>query len=87
MRWNKRIRVIGLVVGIVVVVAAVTMVFYIGPSNVWGMLRYDQRREGDLAVGHSAPDLTLTALDGTTHAQLLERTGQRPLVVIFGSFT
>ena len=66
---------------------AAAMVFYIGPSNVWGMLRYDQRREGDLAVGHTAPDLTLTALDGTRRVQLLERTGQRPLLVIFGSFT
>lgn len=87
MRLSKRFRIIGLTVGLVVTAAAVTMVFYVGPRNVWGMLRYDQRREGDLAVGHTAPDLTLMALDGITRRQLLERAGQRPLVVIFGSFT
>ena len=87
MRSSKRIRIFGLTVGIVVAAAAAVMLFFIGPSNVWGMLRYDQRREGDLKVGHRAPDLSLTTLDGTTRTQLLEHAGERPLVVIFGSFT
>ena len=87
MRISRRVRIIGLTAGIIAAAAATAMFFYIGPSNVWGMLRYDQRRDGDLAVGRDAPDLALTGLDGTTRAQLLQRPGQRPLVVIFGSFT
>ena len=39
-----------------------------GPRNLIGMLRYDQRREGDLKVGDRAPDVTLLALDGKTRA-------------------
>ena len=58
-----------------------------GLRNAWGMLRYDQRREGDLKVGHKAPDVTLLALDGTTRVRLHERLGARPLVLIFGSYT
>jgi hypothetical protein len=57
-----------------------------GLGNVWGMLRYDQRREGDLAVGDRAPDVTLLALDGT-RVSLREKVGGKPLVLVFGSYT
>lgn len=59
----------------------------IGPKNIWGMLRYDQRREGKLQVGQKAPEVTLTALDGTTKVKLLKESAGKPLVLIFGSFT
>ncbi len=59
----------------------------IGPSNVIGMLLYDQRREGTLKVGDRAPDVTLIGLDGVSEAKLAGRFGPRPLVLIFGSFT
>jgi hypothetical protein len=62
------------------------MLFRIGPRNVWGMMRYDQRRDGDLRVGDRAPDVALTALDGS-RVRLAERVGSRPLVLIFGSYT
>lgn len=65
--------------------AAAGFVFWMGPRNVIGMLRYDQRREGDLKVGDRAPAAMLIALDGTTRAPLLDAT--RPTVLIFGSFT
>jgi hypothetical protein len=60
----------------------------IGPRNLIGMALYDQRREGDLAVGDLAPDIELVGLDGTSQAHLLsaQKPG-RPLVVVFGSFT
>lgn len=61
-------------------------IYQMGPSNVWGMLRYDQREEGTLKVGDLAPDLTLVALDGK-EVRLHERLGAKPAVLIFGSFT
>jgi hypothetical protein len=75
-----------LVVVLVAVAAAGYMVFRIGPRNVWGMMRYDQRRDGDLRVGDRAPDVALAALDGT-QVRLSDRIGGRPLVLIFGSYT
>lgn len=68
-----------------VAVAAVLLV--IGPRNVIGMLRYDKRREGTLKVGDKAPDVALTALDGKTAVSLLEKAPDKPLVLVFGSFT
>lgn len=62
-------------------------IYMIGPRNIIGMMRYDQRREGALAVGDAAPDVILVALDGTTKVRLAEQIGQRPLVLVFGSYT
>jgi hypothetical protein len=73
--------------GIAAVVAAGIFVFMIGPSNVIGMLRYDTREEGALLVGHTAPNVSLTALDGTTPVHLKDQIGAKPLVLVFGSFT
>lgn len=58
-----------------------------GPSMLIGMLRYDERDEGTLQVGDVAPDVELVALDGVTRAGLLAERGDRPLVLVFGSFT
>ena len=58
-----------------------------GPNNLIGMIRYDQRRDGHLAIGDKAPDITLVALDGRTPVRLIDRIGGRPTVLIFGSFT
>ena len=77
----------GLVAGLAVLTVAVVALIRIGPRNLWGMLRYDQRREGDLVVGDRAPDLVLTALDGVTRVRLHELIEKRPLVLIFGSYT
>ena len=79
--WKK----ILLAVVALIVVGAGVMVAKIGPRNVIGMIRYDQRREGDLKVGDRAPAGMLVALDGKSQAPLLA-TG-KPTVLIFGSFT
>lgn len=71
----------------VLLCAGVVVVLKIGPRNVWGMLRYDQRRDGDLRVGDAAPDVVLTRLDGISTEHLGAHIGSRPLVLIFGSFT
>jgi hypothetical protein len=58
-----------------------------GPRNVIGMLRFDQREEGTLRVGDRAPEVTLVSLDGKTPIRLSDHLGERPTVLIFGSFT
>ena len=70
-----------------VVVLVAAGVIWIGPRNVIGIIRYDQRAEGKLKAGDAAPDVALVDLDGKTPVHLAERIGQKPLVVIFGSFT
>jgi hypothetical protein len=76
------LAVLVLVAGAVAVVVA-----KMGPRNVIGMLRYDQRQEGKLKVGDHAPDVSLVALDGKSPVRLGEAIGRRPLVLVFGSFT
>jgi hypothetical protein len=76
-----------LVLAALVVAAAAVMIAKIGPRNVIGMLRYDQRREGDLKVGDRAPDALLISLDGRGRQPLFEPAPTKPTVLIFGSFT
>ena len=59
------------------------------PKDVYGMVRYafPHMHRGKLRAGDDAPDVKLLALDGSNHFHLRERTGARPLVVIFGSYT
>jgi hypothetical protein len=71
----------------VVVLAAAALLWVVGPRNVIGMLRYDQRREGDLRVGARAPDASLVALDGRTPVRIGDSIGAKPLVIVFGSYT
>jgi hypothetical protein len=72
----------------VLLVAAVTVVVVMmGPRNIIGMLRYDQRKEGPLKVGEKAPDVALVALDGVSPVRLADHVGDKPLVIIFGSYT
>jgi len=71
----------------IVVAAAIAGVSAIGPRNVIGMLRYDQRRAGELKVGDRAPDALLMTLDGKGRKPLLERAPAKPTLLIFGSFT
>ncbi len=45
-----------------------------------------QMRDGKLKVGDKAPDPAVVALDGAERTLLADR-GDKPLVVVFGSFT
>jgi hypothetical protein len=81
--WKK----IVLAVAALVVAGAGVVVAMIGPRNVIGMIRYDQRREGDLKIGDRAPAALLTSLDGKTQSPLFDASGKQPTVLIFGSFT
>ena len=81
--WKKVL----LAVVALLLIGAGVMVAKIGPRNVIGMIRYDQRREGDLKVGDRAPSAMLVALDGKSQSPLLETNVAKPTVLIFGSFT
>jgi len=59
------------------------------PKDAYGMVRYalPHMHKGNLKVGDDAPDARLLALDGENHFHIRERTGKKPLVLVFGSFT
>ena len=59
------------------------------PKDVYGLVRYalPHMHRGKLHPGDDAPDVRLLALDHSARFHLRERTGNRPLVLIFGSYT
>lgn len=59
------------------------------PKDAYGMLRYAvwQMSSGEVQVGDPAPDAEVLALDGATRFRLRDRLGERPLVLVFGSYT
>jgi hypothetical protein len=59
------------------------------PRDAYGMVRYalPHMHRGNLKLGDDAPDARLVALNGTDHFHIRERTGAKPLVLVFGSFT
>src|SRR4051812_14603725 len=59
------------------------------PRDAYGMVRYalPHMKLGNLKVGDQAPDFEAVALDGETRVRLYDRVGQRPLVLVFGSYT
>jgi hypothetical protein len=60
-----------------------------GIRGAYGMVRYalPHMHRGTLRVGDSAPDASLLALDGSSRFNIRERTGAKPLVIVFGSYT
>jgi hypothetical protein len=86
---RRLLKVVGVLAGLALLGAlgmAGYMMYRMGPRDFFGMLRYDQREEGRLAVGHAAPDVVVRALDGA-QVNLRDRFGGRPVVLIFGSYT
>jgi hypothetical protein len=76
--------------GLVLLVLAVGLSIFAGsPKDAYGLVRYalPHMHRGTLRVGDDAPDARLVALDGVRHFHIRERTRQRPLVLVFGSFT
>lgn len=77
-------------VGILLFVIGAGLSYMAGsPKDAIGMVRYalPHMHVGNLKVGSDAPDATLVALDGQTRFHLRERTKDKPLVLVFGSFT
>ena len=61
------------------------------PAVVWGALPARRMwlvsRAGSLAEGQLAPDFTLVSLDKTRQVTLSSHRGDRPVVLVFGSYT
>lgn len=85
--WRRVAKRALLAVLVLVAAAVAFVVVKMGPKNVIGMIRYDQRQEGRLKVGDRAPDVALVALDGKTPVHLADVIGHRPVILVFGSFT
>jgi hypothetical protein len=79
----------GIIGGLIVAAFIALSVMAGSPKDVYGMVRYalPHMHRGKLRAGDDAPDVKLLAVDGANHFHLRERTGARPLVVIFGSYT
>jgi hypothetical protein len=102
MKWFLRAAVV-LVAGYVVLAGAVTAVMlqpperfgqimrYVPAPLVWGVLPGPRlwlwARRGALAEGDLAPDFTLSTYDHKGNATLSSHRGQRPVVLVFGSYT
>jgi hypothetical protein len=83
----KVFRKVLLVLAVVAVILGAFVAWRIGPRNIIGMIRYDQRKEGTLKPGDAAPDVTLVSLDGQTPVRVSEQVGGKPLILVFGSYT
>jgi hypothetical protein len=81
--FRKMLLVLAVVAGIL----GAFIAWRIGPRNIIGMIRYDQRKEGKLKPGDAAPDVTLVSLDGKTPVRVSEQVGGKPLILVFGSYT
>ena len=78
------------VFGVLLVAAFIGLSFMAGsPKDAYGMVRYalPHMHRGTLKIGSDAPDARIFALDGSTRFHIRERTHDRPLVLVFGSFT
>lgn len=84
--WKWTIGVI-----VILLIAAIVILSKMAgsPRDAYYMVRYalPYMHRGNLKVGEQAPDAKLLELDGTTYFHLREKTGAKPLVVIFGSYT
>ena len=80
---------IGVVVFLLLLVFAGLSWMAGSPKDAYGMVRYalPHMHKGTLKVGDDAPDARLLALNGEDHFHIRERTGKKPLVLVFGSFT
>ncbi len=80
---------IGVIVALLLLVFAGLSWMAGSPKDAYGMVRYalPHMHKGALKVGDDAPDARLLALNGQDKFHIRERTGKKPLVLIFGSFT
>jgi hypothetical protein len=79
----------GIFAGLVILAFVGLCVLAGSPKDAYGMVRYalPHMHRGNLKVGSDAPDARIVALDGTNRFHIRERLRDRPLVLVFGSFT
>ncbi len=78
------------ILGVLFLAAFGVLSFIAGsPKDAYGMVRYalPHMHRGTLKVGSDAPDARIVGLDGVSRFHIRERTHERPLVLVFGSFT
>jgi len=81
---------IGISLGALLLVAFVALsVMAGGPKDALYMVRYalPYMHRGKLKIGDTAPDAKVFAVAGNETFHIRERTGAKPLVIVFGSFT
>jgi hypothetical protein len=87
---RKLLKWVGIVVAVLIVAVVIGLsVMAGGIRGAYGMVRYalPHMHRGTLHVGDNAPDASLLTLDGSSRFHIRERTGARPLVIVFGSYT
>ena len=86
---SRKIKIVAWSVGALVVASG---------AGFWGFMEaskrawiraneYDIRSEGSLRVGDLAPDLELASADGNGNVRLSTLFAEKPLVLVFGSYT
>ena len=77
------------VAGAVIVIAAIgAWGYYEAMKRAWIRYNeYDIRSEGSLAVGDLAPDLELASADASGPKKISDLYREKPLVLVFGSYT
>jgi hypothetical protein len=80
------------IVSLVVIVAISAGAFFVARREAMKrgyvkLGKYDIRSEGILQVGDLAPDLELERLDGSGRVKFSELHTEKPLVLLFGSYT
>ena len=80
------------IVTVLVIAAVSTGSFFLArregqKRGVFKIGKYDIRSEGILRVGDLAPDLELERLDGSGRVKFSQLHSDRPLVLLFGSYT
>jgi hypothetical protein len=89
-RSRQVVKWLGISLGAIFLVVFIGLSYLAGsPRDAYGMVRYalPHMRRSTLHDGSDAPDARLTAIDGVTRFHIRERTGDKPLVLVFGSFT
>jgi len=87
---TKLLKWVGVTVTVLIVAVVIGLsVMAGGIRGAYGMVRYalPHMHRGTLRVGDNAPDASLLALDGSSRFNIRERTGAKPLVIVFGSYT
>jgi Iodothyronine deiodinase len=85
-KWKWTLAVLGV---LLVAVFIGLSVMAGSPKDAYGMVRYalPHMHRSKLHPGDAAPDAQVLALDGKQRFHLRERMQQRPLVLVFGSYT
>jgi hypothetical protein len=89
-KWMRRWHWIAITCAILLALLFIGLSYITGgPRNVYPFLRYapPNWHRGDLRVGDIARDAQLFSLDGQSKFHLRDRFREKPLVLVFGSYT